>query len=114
MDKIHYAGETLVTGTDIARALLAYAQALAVNEKSATVDVPLRQPDGSLGRGEFLIGPSSQIIAESYETDLPEVIDEALVASFEAATRALGPAQVVPIDPEEYSADSIDDLDLPR
>jgi hypothetical protein len=35
VDEIHYAGDTLLTGSDIAEALLAYAQALASKEASS-------------------------------------------------------------------------------
>ena len=65
MDRIHYAGDSILTGTDIARALLAYAQALAVAGTSATVDIPVvNERDGSIGRSELLIGPASQLTGE--------------------------------------------------
>ena len=68
MDRIHYAGDSILTGSEIARALLDYAQALAVAGTSATVDIPVvDEGDGSIGRSELLIGPASQLISDTEE-----------------------------------------------
>jgi hypothetical protein len=80
MYRIHYAGDSIVTGTEIARALLDYAQALAQVGTSSTVDVPTVNEDGSSGRSEILIGPASQLIADAETSDFDEVVDDALVA----------------------------------
>ena len=80
MDRIHYAGDSILTGTSIARALLDYAQALAQVGTSATVDVPTLNDDGSSGRSEILIGPSSQLIASAEDSGYDDVVDEELVA----------------------------------
>jgi len=79
MERIHYAGDSLLTGTEIARALLDYASALAKNEESATVDVPVRHADGTVGRANFLIGPASQLVSESESSPFDELTDPALV-----------------------------------
>ena len=80
MYRLHYAGDSIVTGTEIARALLDYAQALAQAGTSSTVDVPTLNEDGSPGRPEILIGPASQLIADAEISGFDEVVDEALVA----------------------------------
>ena len=80
MDRIHYAGDSNLTGTEIARALLEYAQALAVAGSSATVDIPVvDQRDGSIGRSELLIGPASQLISDSEDSPYDDPIDNDLV-----------------------------------
>ncbi|MDY0910454.1 hypothetical protein [Microbacterium sp. CFBP9034] len=79
MDRIHYAGDSILTGTAIAHALIDYAQALAQVGASATVDVPIRNEDGSMGRSEILIGPASQLIASEEKSRFDEVRDEVLV-----------------------------------
>ncbi|HYJ49998.1 MAG TPA: hypothetical protein VEX12_08785 [Microbacterium sp.] len=79
MDRIHYAGNSIVTGTAIARALLDYAQALAQVGASSTIDVPTLNEDGSPGRSEVLIGPSSQLISNEEQSEFDEVADEGLV-----------------------------------
>jgi hypothetical protein len=80
MDRIHYAGDSILTGTEIAHALLEYAQALAVAGTSATVDIPVvDERDGSIGRSELLIGPASQLISDTEQSPYEDVIDHDLV-----------------------------------
>ena len=80
MDRIHYAGDSILTGTEIAHALLEYAQALAVAGTSATVDIPVvNEQDGSIGRSELLIGPASQLTSDSEESPYDDPIDHDLV-----------------------------------
>ncbi|WP_349897702.1 hypothetical protein [Parafrigoribacterium soli] len=83
MDRIHYAGDSILTGTEIARALLSYAEALAKSGTSATVDIPVRLDDGTLSRSHILIGPASQLVADTEpDDDGDEIIDEELLARF--------------------------------
>ena len=72
MRQIHYAGEDLLTGSDIADALLAYAQALAAHGASDTVEIPVAGADGAVVSSSFLIGPASQLVA----VDAPEYVGE--------------------------------------
>jgi hypothetical protein len=81
MHRVHYAGHSILTGTAIARALLDYAQALAGAVAAATVQIPTMRIDGSTGSSELLIGPTSQLLADSEESERHEVIDDELVAS---------------------------------
>lgn len=111
MERIHYASGSILTGTDIARALLEYAEALAEQNESATVDIPTRNDDGTVGRANFLIGPSSQIVSDTEPSEQDELIDEDLVASFRESTRKLRHVSIVTPD-SSYTAESADDLDL--
>jgi hypothetical protein len=86
MDRIHYAGNSVLTGSAIAAALLEYAEVLAKAGTSATVDIPTLEEDGSVGRSKLLIGPASQLIADAEETEYEEIVDEDLVAYFRAET----------------------------
>lgn len=80
MDRIHYAGDSILTGTEIAHALLEYAQALSQAGTSATVEIPMvDERDGSIGRSELLIGPASQLISDTEESPYDDAIDHALV-----------------------------------
>ena len=79
MDRIHYAGNSILTGSAIAHALLDYAQALSQVGASSTIEVPTINDDGTPGRSEVLIGPASQLIANVEETEHDEVIDEEVV-----------------------------------
>jgi hypothetical protein len=89
MDRIHYAGDSVLTGTAIAEALLEYAEALAKVDASATVDIPTRLEDGSAGRTKFLIGPASQLASDMEPSDYEEIVDDELVAQFRQKTEQL-------------------------
>jgi hypothetical protein len=103
MDRIHYAGDSVLTGSAIAKALLEYAEVLAEAGTSATVEIPTRDEDGSLGRSSLLIGPASQLISDAEETEYEEVVDEDLVAYFraETATYTSAPASEPPAEEAE-------------
>ena len=95
MDRIYYAGDQFLTGTEIADALVAYAAALGRRGSTNSVEIPVRHPeDGRTGVVNFLIGPASQIVTERIEgTDEREIIDEELVKRLHELTRELAPMQ---------------------
>lgn len=97
MDRISYAGESLLTGTAIARALFDYAQALAEVGSSGTIEIPTIDANGHAATASLLVGPASQLVSTTIATDLTEVEDEALVATIKARAVDLrahgGPAQ---------------------
>jgi len=87
---IHYAGEDLITGTDIADAVVDYAQALAETEGAATVEIPVIGSTGEVVSSTFLLGPSSQLIAvEILDFDGEELTDTDLVAKLTELTAQL-------------------------
>jgi hypothetical protein len=104
MHQISYAGNTLVTGSAIAHSLLGYAQALADESASATVTIPVVHEDGTVVSAEILIGPASQLVAESYESAGPELEDAEVVEYLNAAAARLRPARAVAEDPADGSA----------
>jgi hypothetical protein len=63
MRQVSYAGGTFVTSDGIADALLEYAAALANAARASIVDVPV-VGDGHI---RMLIGPASQVMAQSTE-----------------------------------------------
>jgi hypothetical protein len=83
MHRIHYAEGSTLTGSDIARAVLNYAEALAQRGTSIAVELPSRRDGGEEGLTTFLLGPASQIIAEAEESEFDEIVDPELVASFD-------------------------------
>jgi hypothetical protein len=101
MEQIHYADDTLRTGTDISRAVLAYAEMLARAKTSATVDIPVRHTDGSIGRANLLLGPASQLVAQAYNDSASELIDETLVASIHEKVRHLQGGTAEPLETED-------------
>lgn len=89
MHRVHYAGDSLVTGSEIAHALLDYAQALAQADASATIDIPTVEDDGSQSRTEVLIGPASQLSSHEERSDHAEPIDDVLVGKMRAESERL-------------------------
>jgi hypothetical protein len=110
MDQIQYAGNTLVTGSNIAHAVLAYAQALASNGDSATVSIPVLHDDGSVVIAEILIGPASQLIAEPYESSAPEFEDPDVVSQLNGETAKLHTPHAVAEQSGDLSAVDATDL----
>jgi hypothetical protein len=79
MERIYYAGSSFLTGDDIAHALVDYARFLVAHRSSASVDIPVRNSDGTDGRASFVLGPSSEIVAQTEWSGSQELIDERLV-----------------------------------
>lgn len=117
MQRIYYSNDSVLTGTEIARALLEYAAALARSNGSETVNVPIRLEDGSISRAMFLIGPASQLIAEDEDSEYDEIRDDILVAKISAMTAELAApravsAQAAAATEDEVAVDSnLDSLD---
>jgi hypothetical protein len=96
---IIYAGDALVTGDDIADAVLRYSKALAHSSEAETVEIPVVRPDGSRIHATLLIGPASQIVAEDLPDAEEELIDEELVARLDQRTRAMYSRAVIDDEP---------------
>jgi hypothetical protein len=91
MERIHYAGDELVTGSEIAEALMEYAAVLAQQGTAASIDIPVVHPDGTVGTASLLLGPASQLVREPIEEPGNEVTDASLVQRLRRLTAALAP-----------------------
>ncbi|MFD3444461.1 hypothetical protein ACFDTO_07670 [Microbacteriaceae bacterium 4G12] len=100
----------MVTGDTIAVALIGYAEALAVAQLSASVEVPVRLEDGTADRAILLIGPASEMAAVHQPDDGGEIVDEALVAYLEAETAHLKTPPVAIVEDASMILDVPDDL----
>jgi hypothetical protein len=79
MKRILYNGGVVDTGTEIANAVLAYAEELAKHGTSDTVDIPMVQVGGQLGRAQLLLGPASQFVIEEVSSTAEEPVDDEAV-----------------------------------
>ncbi|MFC5792049.1 hypothetical protein EDM22_14765 [Agromyces tardus] len=111
MDRIRYAGGELLTGSEIAEAVVAYAAALGRSNSAASIDIPVRTNGGTTRRAHLLVGPASQLVTEPVDTDLEELVDAALVAELRAATTALVPHPLV--DRMQIDDADTDELEWP-
>lgn len=91
MERIHYAGDELLTGSEIAQALIEYAAVLAQQRTAASVDIPVKHPDGTIGTASLLLGPASQLVIEPVPGSGSEVVDRSLVQRLRRLTAALAP-----------------------
>ncbi|SMH39727.1 hypothetical protein SAMN06295885_1693 [Rathayibacter oskolensis] len=100
MRRIHYAEESIVTGDDIAFAVIEYARMLAMTSTADTVEVPTLH-DEAVRRVRMLLGPASQMLVSEEHTPAVEIVDETLVADLRSrANRLNGPSPV-------YTADDV-------
>jgi hypothetical protein len=88
MKTITYAGESFVTGDEIALAVLDYARALARSGSADTVEIPVRTGAGDITVATLLIGPASQIVAEDDQDPGDELRDDEVVAELSRRSRA--------------------------
>jgi hypothetical protein len=87
MKLIIYAGSRLMTGDEIAAAVLDYCAALADADTAETVKIPVLTGEGALSHATLLVGPSSQIVAEDVTTAFDELVDEEVVELLRRKTR---------------------------
>ena len=107
MKTIHYAGDELLTGDEIADAVVEYAAALARGESSAALSIPTMDDRGEVVQVSMLLGPASQLIVTPATGDERELRDELLVARIDRDTRGLGIARAevfeqMPASDEDY------------
>jgi len=95
MKYIVYGENRVMTGDEIAGAVLAYAAALGQNGSTDIVDVPTADDAGFASTTEVLLGPASQIMVEDCPDDELEIEDEGLVAELQRRAAAVGGARFV-------------------
>jgi hypothetical protein len=98
MKSIHYAADEFLTGNDIADALVRLAEALAQQETSLAVDIPVRFASGEIVPVSFLLGPASQMVAVPSLDEQDEVIDQELVDWMTNQTTMAGRSEARPLD----------------
>lgn len=91
MKILTYTGAELMTGDDIADAVLDYCVALAEESTAETIEIPVLKADGSRGTASLLVGPASQIVATQVDTDFDELIDEQTIRLLHTRTLAHRP-----------------------
>ncbi|WP_223627244.1 hypothetical protein [Microbacterium sp. EST19A] len=106
---IIYAGDSYLTGDDIADALLEYSRALGDDDRAEIIEIPVRNGDGEVVSAKFLIGPASQIVTESVDAPGPEVVDAELVARLRHLTGAVESPRSSPLAAEDVSDFEIDE-----
>jgi hypothetical protein len=95
MRRIHYSSGSVVTGDEIAAAVLEYAEALSTHGTADVVNVPVLLPSGNTATASLLIGPASQIASVPEELASPELHDATVVSELRRRSKALASAPSV-------------------
>lgn len=106
MHRINYAGDSLLTGTAIAHAVLHYAKELALEGASDTVEIPTIGEAGQRETVELLIGPASELFATSERSSFPDPEESAVLQELAARVEKLGRGDAsAPLDASELPRD---------
>jgi hypothetical protein len=108
MKRIFYAGGSVVTGDEIADAVVRLTCALARHGQVEVADIPIVDATGETGRAQLVLGRGSQVMCVS-SASYAELVDESAVAAL--IHQAGGGSQVsgAPLDESEQLI--IDDLE---
>jgi hypothetical protein len=110
MKRIYYAGTSIVTGDELAEALLGYAQALASNRTSASVEIPILLPEGTTGSARVVLGSASEMVAVVETVRAADIQDAELLAQLLSLTRELGSPSPRESGSEHVAPIQLDDL----
>ncbi|MFC5931053.1 hypothetical protein [Cryobacterium melibiosiphilum] len=110
MKRIFHPGGSVVTGSDLADAVLLYAEALSNRRQVDVVDIPVVGDSGELLRAQFLIGSASQLVSVTSESFAPELVEPETTDFLrrKAQTGAMIPASWTR---EESASAQFDDFD---
>jgi hypothetical protein len=98
---IHYDGTEIMTGDEIADALLDYAAILGANGRTDTVAIPAVADDGSVTRTTVLIGPASELTLSAAPDDELEPEDHVFIRHLRDASERAGAKRPVDADGSE-------------
>jgi len=88
MKRIYHPGGSIVTGSDLADAVMVYAEALSNRRATDVVDIPVITDDGSPGRAQFLIGASSQLVSVTSAAGAAELVEAATADAIQDKARS--------------------------
>lgn len=106
MKRMIYAGSRLITGDQIAIAVLEYCAALADADTAETVKIPILNENGVRMSATLLVGPASQIVAEDMETPFEELVDQETVRLLHEKTQIHRPVAGSTSQAEEAQHDN--------
>jgi hypothetical protein len=90
MKRIFHSGGSIVTGTDLADAVMLYAEALGNRHETDLVDIPVVTEDGGAGRAQILIGASSQLMSVTSADGVLELVEAATTDAIRDKVRVGG------------------------
>jgi hypothetical protein len=116
MRRLHYSDGFVIASDEISDAVIQYAHALAGQQLSEVITIPIIDETGTPGESTILIGPASQLYTTPVEPGGLEVSDPPLLADLKAKAAALMPSEAVwpeeVQDGGEYDTDYDTDYDV--
>lgn len=109
MKRIHYASGSLLTGDEIADAVVRFAATLATNAAAAEVRAPAILDTGKVGEALLLLGPASQILAETESYEGAELRSADFVAELDRRIAGFGPRRAAFV---HQGTDEFEGLDI--
>ncbi|ANP74634.1 hypothetical protein [Cryobacterium arcticum] len=97
MKRISYAGGSILTGDDVAQALLDYVTEHSSGDASVAVNILVQEPDGTTRTHTLVLGPATEL-------DVADVAEESLAGELELFPLPVFPASRV-LAVEEPSAE---------
>ena len=110
MRRLFYAGGQIVVDDRTCKAVLRYARALAIADRSDVAMVPIWLEGGGTAYAHLLLGPASQIYSVPIVGPPDEPYDEKMILELERLTREMH--RSVPQWPDEMTDVSSLDLDF--
>jgi hypothetical protein len=89
--RLYYSSGYVLVDDRVCKAVLRYARALAMNEQSDVVTVPVVTDDGTHGSAHLLIGPASELFSTPFNDTPDAEYDPEVVRELERMTAALQP-----------------------
>lgn len=75
MKRIFHLGGSVITGDDLADAVMHYAEALSLRPQVDVVDIPIVDETGLMGRIQILVGGLGQLVCVTAQSTLPELTE---------------------------------------
>jgi hypothetical protein len=91
MRRLYYSSGYVLVDDRVCKAVLRYARALAMNDQSDVVTVPMITDEGVHGSAHLLIGPASELFSTPVDDASDEEYDPDLVRELERKTAELQP-----------------------
>lgn len=111
MKRIFHPGGSIITGSDLADAVLLYAEALSNRRQVDVVDIPVVGEDGLPGRAQFLIGAASQLVSVTAEQGACELVEQGTTDLLQHKARNRGTEMPAAWFSDELEWTQFDDFD---
>jgi hypothetical protein len=95
MKQVTYAGSSFATGSAIADAIVRLTTALGSSQATASVTVPCFDAHGKRTTVDLVVGPASEVFAILIDSDVEELVDDAVVRELDARAEEAGPPHAV-------------------